>query len=161
MKSNLMNKFLVLFTIFISILSNFTIETHAYSITTYNKSEEDMYISPIGGGFFVLRDGSKLLRFYRPSLENPNCNEPDLHLRILKKDGTLTPFIVKNFTPPIFNYCRADPLITSNDYIVISKLSRGDTPNFNIFYYNISDTNRELPFGRFVAQVNMEGEIVR
>jgi hypothetical protein len=108
----------------------------------------------------MVQNGGILLRFYRPSLNNPKCNEPNLNLKILQPNGTLTPFIVKDFSPPTFNFCRLDDRPTSPDYIQISRL-KGESFNLYLFYYNISDTNRELPFGRFVAQVNMTGDIIR
>ena len=157
MKSNLISKFLVLL-IITSVLSIFIIETQAYTAKTYNKSEDDQYLSPIGGGFFVLGDGSKLLRFYRPI--DDMCNEPDLRLRILHLNGTLSPFIIKNFEIPRLNFCRLNNTVTYPDYIQITKL-KGENPNsFYIYYYKISDTDPTLPFGRYIAQVNIEGEII-
>ena len=154
MEWNSNSKISVLFLIIISVLST----TYTYDITTYNKSENDEYISPIGGGFFVLRGGKKLFRFYRPM--NDTCNEPDLHLRTLDVNGTLSPFEIKNFTIPRFNFCRLNNTKTSPDYIQLSKL-KGENPDFfYIFYYNISDTDFDLPFGRFVAQVNLDGEVI-
>jgi hypothetical protein len=159
MKSNSNTKFLVLFIIIISILSIFTVTTYAASTSKiYSKSEKDEYISPIAGGFFVLRGGKKLFRFYRPM--NDTCNEPDLHLRTLDVNGTLSPFEIKNLTIPRFNFCRLNNTKTSPDYIQLSKL-KGENPDFfYIFYYNISDTDFDLPFGRFIAQVNLDGEVI-
>src|SRR3954467_6416860 len=130
--------------IIISILSTFIVTTYAYTTKTYVKSDNDEFISPIGGGFFVLQDGSKMFRFYRPI--NDTCNEADLNLKILYTNGTLSPFIVKDFLLQKSNFCRLDNPESAPDYIQSSKL-KGETPNtFYIFYYNISDSNHDLPF---------------
>src|SRR5947207_15184245 len=104
MKLNLISRFLMLFIIFINVLSIFIVTSYAYTSRTYYKSDNDETISPIGGGYFVLSNGNKMFRFYR-SL-NDTCNKPDLHLRILQSDGSLIPFEVKNFKIPDFNFCR-------------------------------------------------------
>ncbi|CAG8748346.1 21133_t:CDS:2, partial [Rhizophagus irregularis] len=89
-----------LLVIFTSVLTIFvTTYVSAYTINTYNHSEGDAYISPIG--YFTLIDGSQLLRFYRP-LNNGKCNEPDLHIRLLHVNGTMTPLVVQNFSIPKF-----------------------------------------------------------
>src|SRR5688572_16064131 len=123
MKSNSIRNFLVFFTIIISILSTFIVTTYAFKSQTYEKSANDEKISPMGTTYFVLRDGSIMLRFYRPI--NDTCNEPDLHLRILSNTtGKLSPFEVKGFNKrvPDFNFCRLNGTKNSADYIQISKL---------------------------------------
>jgi hypothetical protein len=149
-----------LFMIFISVLTIF-ISTYAsaYTINTYNHSEGDAYISPIG--YFTLKDGSKLLRFYRP-LNNGKCNEQDLHIRLLHVNGTISPLIVKNlsvpFTVPKLNFCRLTENVFSQDYIQLTNLGRNN--KFYILYYNISDTDYDQPFGRFIVEVDLDGNIL-
>ena len=155
MKQNLNSKILII----ISLLSLFVVTTHAYTSKTYEKSEEDEFISPIGGGFFMFQDGSKLFRFYRP-LNDGMCNEPDLHLKILHVNGTLSPFTIKDLSIPKFNFCRLNKSPLAADYVQVTSLRR-DTSKFYILYYNISDTDPTLPFGRFILQVDMEGNILR
>ncbi|CAB4389133.1 unnamed protein product [Rhizophagus irregularis] len=145
-----------LLVIFTSVLTIFvTTYVSAYTINTYNHSEGDAYISPMG--YFTLTDGSQLLRFYRP-LNNGKCNEPDLHLRVLHVNGTMTPFVVQNFSIPKFNFCRIDMDVLSPDYIIVTNLNRDNI--FYILYYNISDTDYSLPFGRFIAEVDSDGNIL-
>ncbi|CAB4476782.1 unnamed protein product [Rhizophagus irregularis] len=145
-----------LLVIFTSVLTIFvTTYVNAYTINTYNHSEGDAYISPMG--YFTLTDGSQLLRFYR-SLNNGKCNEPDLHLRVLHVNGTMSPFVVQNFSIPKFNFCRIDMDVLSPDYIIVTNLNRDNI--FYILYYNISDTDYSLPFGRFIAEVDSDGNIL-
>ncbi|PKY15344.1 hypothetical protein RhiirB3_427529 [Rhizophagus irregularis] len=145
-----------LLVIFTSVLTIFvTTYVSAYTINTYNHSEGDAYISPIG--YFTLIDGSQLLRFYRP-LNNGKCNEPDLHIRLLHVNGTMTPLVVQNFSIPKFNFCRVDTDVLSSDYIIVTNLGRNNL--FYILYYNISDTDYSLPFGRFIAEVDLDGNIL-
>ncbi|CAG8671683.1 14386_t:CDS:10 [Rhizophagus irregularis] len=100
MKPNSNKTLWSLLVIFTSVLTIFvTTYVSAYTINTYNHSEGDAYISPMG--YFTLTDGSQLLRFYRP-LNNRKCNEPDLHLRVLHVNGTMSPFVVQNFSIPKF-----------------------------------------------------------
>lgn len=153
MKLNTNNKISFLFIIFLSI---FTEETLAYTSNIINKPD-DLYISP-EIVYFTFPDGNRLLRFYRP-IEG-GCNEPNLHLKLLHKDRTLSDFDVQDFSVPKFNFCRSSESKLSPDYIKISNLGRG-TNIFYIFYYNISDSDPTAPFGRFVLQVNLEGKIVR
>ncbi|PKY61352.1 hypothetical protein RhiirA4_486213 [Rhizophagus irregularis] len=96
-----------LLVILTSVLTIFvtTYVSAAYSVNIYNHSEGDAYISPMG--YFTLMNGSQLLRFYRP-LNNGKCNEPDLHIRLLHVDGTITPLVVQNFSISKFNFCRVD-----------------------------------------------------
>src|SRR5688572_11800990 len=115
MKLNLSKRLSVL--IFISVLSIFVVTT-AYNSNTYSKSEDDAYFSPIGS-HFIFPDGSKLLRFYRP-LNDGHCNEPNLHLKVLHSNGTLSPFNVQNFSVPAINFCRSSKSKTSPDYIQIT-----------------------------------------
>ncbi|RIA95738.1 hypothetical protein C1645_756911 [Glomus cerebriforme] len=160
MKLNLNRKFSVLFMISINILLLFVVKTYAYAYnnTAYNKSEDDLYISP-NIEYFMFPDGTKLLRFYRP-MDDTGCNEPNLHLKLLYKNGTLSTFNVQDFSVPTFNYCRLDQSnILSPDYIKISNLGR-NIDLFYIFYYNISDTAPTAPFGRFVLEVNSDGNIL-
>ncbi|CAB5362304.1 unnamed protein product [Rhizophagus irregularis] len=145
-----------LLVIFTSVLTIFvTTYVNAYTINTYNHSEGDAYISPMG--YFTLTDGSQLLRFYRP-LNNGKCNEPDLHLRVLHVNGTMSPFVVQNFSIPKFNFCRIDMDVLSPDYIIVTNLNRDNI--FYILYYNISDTDYSLPFRRFIAEVDSDGNIL-
>ncbi|GBC02683.1 hypothetical protein RclHR1_04750011 [Rhizophagus clarus] len=109
-------------------------------------------------GYFMLKDGSRLLRFYRP-LNNERCNEPDLHIRLLHENGTISPLIVQNFSVPKFNFCRLDDGdVLSPDYIIITDLGRNNL--IYILYYNISDTDYNLPFGRFIVEVDLDGNIL-
>ncbi|RIA95735.1 hypothetical protein C1645_756909 [Glomus cerebriforme] len=56
-------------------------------------------------------------------MNDTGCNEPNLHLKLLDKNGTLSTFNVQNFSVPTFNYCRLNRLNQSNilspDYIKI------------------------------------------
>ncbi|RIA83591.1 hypothetical protein C1645_785968 [Glomus cerebriforme] len=152
-------KFSVLFMISVGILLLFIVKTHAYTYNNaYNKSEDDLYISP-NIEYFMFPDGTKLIRFYRP-MNDTGCNEPNLHLKLLHENGTLSTFNVQDFSVPTFNYCRLNRSnILSPDYIKISNLVR-NINLFYIFYYNISDITPTAPFGRFVLEVNSEGNIL-
>src|SRR2546429_339050 len=119
----------VLFIIFISVSSLFLVKTSAYTTRTYNKSEDDLYISPTeNAAYFMFPNGDTLLRFYRPL--NDSCNEPNLHLRLLHWNGTISTFNVQNFSIPEFNFCRLKEQILSPDYITITNLGF----NLNVFY---------------------------
>jgi hypothetical protein len=153
MKSNSIRNHWGLFMIFIIIFV--TTYASAYTVKTYNHSEGDAYISPMG--YFTLLDGSQLIRYYRP-LNNGKCNEPDLHIRLLHEDGTMSSLNVQNFSVPKFNFCRINEDVLSADYIEITNLGRNNI--FYILYYNISDTDYSLPFGRFIVEVDLEGNLL-
>src|SRR5690242_144078 len=116
----------VLFIIFISVSSLFLVKTSAFTTRTYNKSEDDLYISPTEIANFMFPNGDTLLRFYRPL--NDSCNEPNLYLRLLHWNKTISTFNVQNFSIPEFNFCRE--LNSTVDYITITNFGR----NSNIFY---------------------------
>ncbi|RIA93990.1 hypothetical protein C1645_873712 [Glomus cerebriforme] len=157
MKLNSNNiKFSGLFTIIIISVLILVVTTNAYYQTTYNKSYGDDLISP-GSVYFTLPDGSRLLRFFRP-LNNNLCNEPNLHLKLLLTNGTLSPLNVQNLTIPTFNFCRQKNDVSSPDYIEVTNLGRNNI--LYILYYNISDTDHYLPFGRFIVEVDLSGNIL-
>ncbi|CAI2172372.1 20074_t:CDS:2 [Funneliformis geosporum] len=133
MKPNVMN----LFMIFILALSNFT-EIYAYTENTYNKSENDQYFSK--NTKVVLPNGSILFRFYK------DCNEPDLHLRILDKNGILTTFDVEKFSIPRLNFCKPVP----SDHISISIFQN----KLYLSYYNFSESD-------ITVTLSLEGKILR
>ena len=147
MKLNVNNNFSVLFMIFISTLPLFPVKTHARN-RTYRTYEDDDRISH--GSYFMFPNGDTLLRFYRPL--NDSCNEPNLRLRLLHWDGTISALNVQNFSIPEFNYCYAKNSL--DDYIKITNLSRSSAGIFYIMYYNISNVDKDAPFGRIVLEVN-------
>ncbi|CAG8651380.1 2949_t:CDS:2, partial [Funneliformis caledonium] len=141
-----------LFLIFILALSSFT-EIHAYTENTYNISENGLHFSR--GSKFVLPNGSFLFRFYRPI--DKDCNEPNLHLRILYKNGTLTTFEVENFSIPKKNFCRHNPQDPSIDYIEIFTFLN----KLHLSYNNFSESDITAPIGRKLLTISLEGKIIR
>ncbi|CAG8550524.1 12249_t:CDS:2, partial [Funneliformis mosseae] len=141
-----------LFMIFILALSSFT-EIHTYTENTYNISENGLHFSR--GSNFVLPNGSFLFRFYRPI--DKDCNEPNLHLRILYKNGTLTTFEVENFSIPNKNFCRRYPQNPSIDHIEIFPFLN----KLHLLYNNFSESDITAPIGRKLLTISLEGKILR
>ena len=141
----------VIFTIIIA-LSNCFLEAQAYIKNTYNKSENDLNFYPMY--YFLLPNGNILFRFYR-SVDN-QCNEPNLHLKILYKNGTLTTFEVENFSVPRLNFCKS-PYSLLPDRIIMGFIFK----RLYICYYNMSESDPTAPFGMSTLRVNLEGRILR
>src|SRR6266542_4822668 len=124
--------------IFISLLSIF-VKTHAYLTNTYYIPEDNLHISSNSINF-IFPDGSKLLRFYRPI--DDECNEPNLHLKLLHQNGMLKNFDIQNLSIPRLNFCH-NPSSSLNkslqsDFINIKGLLQEEISNFfYILYYNI------------------------
>src|ERR1043166_5055724 len=102
MQLKLNNRCLVTLVILIS-LSSLLVKTHAYVTNTYYIPEDNlrMYYMNIPLQF---PDGSKLLRFYRPI--DDECFEPNLHLKLLHRNGTTSNFNIQNLSIPRFNFCK-------------------------------------------------------
>jgi len=124
-------------------------EAQAYTENTYNKSENDLYFS---SNVLPLPNGDILFRFYRPI--DKECNEQNLHLKLLHKNGTLTTFDVENFSVPRLNFCQDN---YAPDYIEIMFFFK----RLHLLYYNISESDNTVPFGIKILTINLEGKILR
>ncbi len=132
------------------------VRIHAYIPNTYILSEDNLHMS---SNDIILRfpDGSNLLRFYRPIDE---CFEPNLHLKLLHRNGTVSSFNIQNLSIPRLNFCKTPSLRNNySDYIYTSIVGVPDI--FYIFYYNISESDPDAPFGRLLLEINLKEEILR
>src|ERR1044072_2680338 len=144
----------MIFTIVIIVLSNGFMESQAYTEITYNKSENDLYFS---SNFILLSNGNILFRFYRPI--DDKCYEPNLHLKLFNKNGTLTNFDVENFSVSKLNFCKSRtsyPSYPTDNIIIMFLFER-----LYILYYNISENDVTAPFGMKALTINLEGKILR
>ena len=145
-----------IFMIFIGLLLSLFVKIHAYTSNTYNIPEDDLHIYPSYYSCVIFPDGSKLLRFYRPIDAIDECHEPNLHLKLLHKNGTLTNFNIQNLSIPRLNFCK----IPHNQIDFIETKSIGHDI-FYLLYYNISESDPTIPFGRLLLEINLKGEILR
>ena len=142
----------MILTIVIIVSSNCFMEAQAYTEITINRPENDL-------NFYdgiPLPNGDIIFRFYRPI--DKECNEPNLHLKLLHKNGTLTTFDVENFSIPRLNFCQSDPSPYASDNIEIMFIFN---KRLHLLYYNISESDTTAPFGRKVLTINLKGKIIR
>ena len=136
-----------------SLLSLFLVETLAF--ITYDND------GLLFSNSFMFPNGDILYRFYRKI--DDNCNEPNLHLKLLHKNGTLRNFDIENLSDvsiPRKNFC-FDYSSNGVDSIEVINYSLVNSYNFYVLYYNMSESDPTAPFDRFYLEINSEGKILR
>ena len=153
MKRNL-NSISILFMVLIIALSNF-VEAQGYTSKSYDIANENdqLYYSDE----YMLSNGNILIRFYTKL--NESCHKPDLHLKLFYENGTSAALKIDNFSPSSFNFCTPAKFFDYYyvDYITLQIVN----DNIYIYYYNISESDPNAPFGRLILQVNLEGQVIR
>src|ERR1044072_4192273 len=140
----------------ICILSLVLVETLAFPpLITYDND------GLLFSNSFMFPNGDILYRFYRKI--DDNCNEPNLHLKLLHKNGTLRNFDIENLSDvsiPRKNFC-FDYSSNGVDSIEVINYGLVNSYNFYVLYYNMSESDPTAPFDRFYLEIHSEGKILR
>jgi len=160
MKYNL-NNTSIIFIIFITALLNFVeAQDQGYTNKTYditNTENDQLYYNSV----YMLSNGNILIRFFTKL--NENCHKPDLYLKLFYENGTSASLKIDNFSLSRFNFCTNTYYESmSLDYYSDNIQLQFVGDDIYIYYYNISESDPNAPFGRLILQANLiEREVIR